>query len=791
MTSAVNITFNDNLEEDSESDEKLRKKKHAKPKNFKCLSCEKSYSSRLDRNTHNLRVHKKPSDQICHVCGMKFHVIYDLTKHLSRVHGDAKNAKKILENCDYCGKSFSRCHLKDHIATVHEKQRNYRCEICSKSYTQRSALHKHNRAIHENSTKSTTHPCKKCDKVYTSKGALYTHVKQFHENVKNHECDVCHKGFFFKSQLTLHIKFIHEKNREFQCDQCSSSYNEPGTLYHHLKIVHGASYDLNCDFCGRKFISLFVLNQHLCKTHNQKPKYKCVLCQRPFFMLDDLTKHVHYVHDDVVQVCHCGKTFSSSDALKAHESDIHATEESPTETDAEKYLSDQDGNFENDDLFDSQSGSDFEIADEKEDLFKESENLPFKQELDDTEFDDKKYEYDGLLDDSKQKLVKVEAFEEIQSLNEISIQEKSKDKSFTCEKCEKVFNRLSSLKRHIEITHEGLKKHQCFVCSRKFGYASHLKDHMTRAHKDIDIKEDIKGNDNEESDTKAKYFHCKECDKRFSTKKDYMRHQNIHDNSGLTFKCEICCKEFRRKDNLYQHIRRFHEGKENETKPNNDVNENKNQMKNSKDKNAKCDTCEKSFGSAYDLQRHQKTHMEKSYLCTLCPKVFRKEDSLDHHFAKIHSDNCNDEKDHLDEQTLCAHCGSKFANKRNLQVHIQRIHEKIFQHQCDKCGKDFGSLSNLKRHASVHGESEAKYTCKLCQKSYHQSAHLTEHIKSVHEGVKPKCDQCGKEFYKKSNLKSHIENVHEGRKQYACPKNDCDKAYSDSKSLKYHLSRNH
>ena len=126
-----------------------------------------------------------------------------------------------------------------------------------------------------------------------------------------------------------------------------------------------------------------------------------------------------------------------------------------------------------------------------------------------------------------------------------------------------------------------------------------------------------------------------------------------------------------------------------------------------------------------------------------------------------------------------------------MQVHILRIHENVLEHQCDKCGKDFGSLSNLKRHASVHGDLEARYSCRLCEKSYHQSAHLTEHIKSVHEGVKPKCDQCGKEFYKKSNLKSHIENVHEGRKQYVCPKNDCDKAYSDSKSLKYHLSRNH
>ena len=678
--------------------------------------------------------------------------------------------------------------MKDHIATVHEKQRNYRCEICSKSYTQRSALHKHNRAIHEKSTESTTYPCKNCNKVYTSKGALYTHVKQFHENVKNHECDVCHKGFFFKSQLTLHVKFIHEKNREFQCDQCSSSYNEPGTLYHHLKIVHGASYDLNCDFCGRKFISLFVLNQHLCKTHNQKPKYKCVLCQRPFFIPDNLIQHVRHVHDDVVQVCQtCGKTFSSSDALEAHEKEFHVVNENPIGKDAENYsLSDQDDNFENDGIFGYESRSDTEIADDKEDFVKESEVLLVKNEPVepiDTVFDDvdhKQYEDDELICASNQKLFKV-------------------DNSFTCEKCDKDFNRLSSLKRHIEITHEGVKKHQCFVCSRKFGYASHLKDHMTRAHKDLDINEDIKRNDDKERgiDTEAKNFNCKECGKIFGTKKDCVRHQNIHNNSSSTFKCEKCCKEFRRKDNLYQHIRRFHESKENDTKPNNDVNqnlnenENTNQIKKSKDKNAKCDTCEKSFGSAYDLQRHQNTHMEKSYLCTLCPKVFRKENSLDHHFAKIHTDNCNDEKGHLDEQTLCAHCGSKFANKRNLQVHILRIHEKVFQHQCDKCGKDFGSLSNLKRHASVHGESEDKYSCKLCEKSYHQSAHLTEHIKSVHEGVKPKCDQCGKEFYKKSNLKSHIENVHEGRKQYVCPKNDCDKAYSDSKSLKYHLSRNH
>ena len=65
--------------------------------------------------------------------------------HLHTVHDGYKDYK-----CVSCGKSFSLVHnLKRHIQTVHECKKDFKCESCGKLFSQSPHLKKHIRTIHE------------------------------------------------------------------------------------------------------------------------------------------------------------------------------------------------------------------------------------------------------------------------------------------------------------------------------------------------------------------------------------------------------------------------------------------------------------------------------------------------------------------------------------------------------------------------------------------------------------------------------------------------------------------
>jgi hypothetical protein len=58
-----------------------------------------------------------------------------------------------------------------------------------------------------------------------------------------------------------------------------------------------------------------------------------------------------------------------------------------------------------------------------------------------------------------------------------------KNKLFTCEKCERKFNRNSSLMRHIVAVHLGeLKNISCHICKNKFSSLQEWSDHMSEVH---------------------------------------------------------------------------------------------------------------------------------------------------------------------------------------------------------------------------------------------------------------------------------------------------------------------
>ena len=56
-----------------------------------------------------------------------------------------------------------------------------------------------------------------CRKVFTTNKSLHDHVKIVHEKIKEFNCDLCGKNFGSNAILKLHRTRVHEKLKPHQC----------------------------------------------------------------------------------------------------------------------------------------------------------------------------------------------------------------------------------------------------------------------------------------------------------------------------------------------------------------------------------------------------------------------------------------------------------------------------------------------------------------------------------------------------------------------------------------------
>ena len=81
------------------------------------------------------------------------------------------------------------------------------------------------------------------------------------------------------------------------------------------------------------------------------------------------------------------------------------------------------------------------------------------------------------------------------------------------------------------------------------------------------------------------------------------------------------------------------------------------------------------------------------------------------------------------------------------------------------CHKITPNLSKFMDHMRTHTkERPFKCTYPGCGKAFSQKTNVKQHIKEVHQQLKPfKCDYCDKTFSKKYNRNSHMETICEKR----------------------------
>ena len=121
----------------------------------------------------------------------------------------------------------------------------------------------------------------KCDSCFygaNRKGHLNQHIKTVHNKIKDFKCNynLCDYKCSLKGHLNTHIKTVHNKIKDFECNQCTFTCSEKGNLKQHVEQVHHNIKDFKCDYnlCEYKCYVNSDLKRHIKQVHERPQESK-------------------------------------------------------------------------------------------------------------------------------------------------------------------------------------------------------------------------------------------------------------------------------------------------------------------------------------------------------------------------------------------------------------------------------------------------------------------------------------------------------------------------------------
>ncbi|XP_071526256.1 uncharacterized protein [Panulirus ornatus] len=199
---------------------------HSEVRPFECKTCFLKFKYRRNLVEHS-SIHDEMPSFICSVCGLTFKQKSNLLKH-ERTH---REMSKQSFKCNFCTKEYSQSsHLKTHMRNVHGDNCGYTCSECNIMVLCQSSLRRHMTTVHAKSTKFT---CSHCDKGFNNYQNYQGHIRR-HTGERPYCCAVCNKTFTTTKALSRH-RLIHQGTKTHKCTQCSKGFLELCDLKRHVK----------------------------------------------------------------------------------------------------------------------------------------------------------------------------------------------------------------------------------------------------------------------------------------------------------------------------------------------------------------------------------------------------------------------------------------------------------------------------------------------------------------------------------------------------------------------------
>ncbi|XP_063370448.1 PR domain zinc finger protein 5-like [Cydia amplana] len=299
----------------------------------------------------------------------------------------------------------------------------------------------------------------------------------------------------------------------------------------------------------------------------------------------------------------------------------------------------------------------------------------------------------------------------------------------SCNECPLVFSSLNFLKLHMRRKHNALKEDfrlKCMICNLSYDKIESLKRHVRRKH-----------------DGGAR---CEVCNKQFDTREQYLNHSHVK----VIKECPICGLIFSSQGGLGKHLRCTH--------------------KIDTPKTVFCNVCNEGFHDKRQLKPHLlKVHLNVSYTCRFCMKVFKAKESYRRHILFKHPAPNRDNN----EQQNCEQCAETFADEFELSRHVHTVHSKKLESenslveikneedikelfQCTKCPVNYPIWDQLRLHYAQNHQLVQDTQCQICGQIL-PTIELAKHIKQLHtEDTVMECKHCEFKTTIRASMTQHM-----------------------------------
>ena len=125
--------------------------------------------------------------------------------------------------CPHCEAILAKVNLKRHIRTVHDKQKDHKCDLCGKEYFAKKRLNEHIKRDHD---KIRDEKCNQCGKFFFTKELLKSHVRNIHSKDQNQKV---HEEVKYDDANDGSSKVVENKgNDKIYCEKCGSTQSTVG-----------------------------------------------------------------------------------------------------------------------------------------------------------------------------------------------------------------------------------------------------------------------------------------------------------------------------------------------------------------------------------------------------------------------------------------------------------------------------------------------------------------------------------------------------------------------------------